>query len=138
MSIREAQQLDFDFIEELDTPEAYRNKAGMFTELWGWIEKNVYRTNRLKGWLETNRERRDGELIALIHSEISECLEALRHNNPPSENVPEISAAEEELADTLIRIMDMAFHRKWNVPRALFLKMEYNKTRPYKHGGKMF
>lgn len=137
MSDRKYQSnVDVDFVEELDTPEEYKQRAGMFAELWGWVEKKIYRTNRLKGWL--NRERRDGELIALIHSEISECLEWLRHDNPKSDHVPEISGAEEELADAIIRIMDLAYMKKWNIPRALFLKMEYNKTRPYRHGGKKF
>ena len=129
-------QLDFDFIEDLESPEEYKGSAGLFATLWGWVEKHIYRTNRLKGWL--TKERRDGELIALIHSEISECLEYLRHGNPASDHVPEISGAEEELADAIIRIMDLAYNKKWNIPRALFLKMEYNKTRPYRHGGKKF
>ena len=37
-----------------------------------------------KGFWET--ERNDGEIIALMHSELSECLEGLRHKNPPSDN----------------------------------------------------
>lgn len=128
--------IDVDFVEELDSPEEYKERAGMFAELWGWVEKKIVRTNRLKGWL--SRERRDAEIVALIHSEVSECLEALRHDNPNSDHVPEISGAEEELADVIIRIMDFAHLKKWNIPKALFLKMEYNKTRPYMHGGKKF
>ncbi|SRR5258706_4593125 len=137
MSDKEDQSnIDVNFIEELDSPEVYKHSAAMFAELWGWVEKKIYRTNRLKGWLSI--ERRDAELIALIHSEVSECLEYLRHDNPVSDHVPEISGAEEELADVIIRIMDIAYMHKWNIPKALFLKMEYNKTRPYKHGGKKF
>ena len=135
MSDKEDQtNIDVNFIEDLESPEEYKQSAGMFAELWGWVEKKIYRTNRLKGWLVI--ERRDGELVALIHSEISECLEWLRHGNPASDHVPEISGAEEELADAIIRIMDLAYHKKWNIPKALFLKMEYNKTRPYRHGKK--
>ena len=129
------ENLDVDYVEDLDSKENYQLKAATFTELWDWVAKNIYRTNVLKGW--TSKERSDGEQIALIHSELSEALEALRHHNPDSK-VVSVSAAEEEIADAIIRIMDMAYHKRWNIPKALFLKMEYNKTRPYRHGGKLF
>lgn len=129
------QNLDPNFVDELDADDIIKEKALLFTEMWNWLEKRIYRINRLKGWL-TN-ERKDGELIALIHSEISECLEALRHGNPKSDKI-DISNAEEELADAVIRIMDMAFTKKFNIPEALMKKLEYNKTRPYRHGGKTF
>lgn len=137
MSDKEDQSnIDVNFVEDLESPTEYKESAGMFAVLWQWVEKKIHRTNRLKGWL--NAERRDGELIALIHSELSECLEWLRHGNPASDHVPDISGAEEELADAIIRIMDLAYAKGWNIPKALFLKMEYNKTRPYRHGGKKF
>lgn len=125
-----------DLYPEVEPEEEYKEKVEMFAVLWNWVEKQINRTNRLKGWL--TKERRDGELIALMHSELSEALEGLRHNNPQSDKIPDVTQAEEELADTLIRIMDMAYSKGWNIPKALFLKMEYNKSRPYLHGGKAF
>lgn len=41
---------------------------------------------------------------------------------------------EEELADVIIRILDMAEAKDWNIAKAIIEKHEYNKTRPYKHG----
>ena len=130
----EGRELDPDYVDNLESNDVYRENVRMFAETWLWTEKNINRTNRLKGWL--SKERREGELIALIHSEVSEALEGLRHGNPKSEKIPEVSQAEEELADAIIRIMDMAYCAKWNIPKALFLKIEYNKTRPYRHGKK--
>lgn len=80
----------------------------------------------------------DGTLIALIHSEVSEALEALRCWNPPSEKIGEFSSAEEELADAIIRILDLGKARGWRIPEAMIAKMAYNESRPYKHGGKKF
>ncbi len=69
-----------------------------------------------------------------MHSELSECLEAIRHGNPPSEHIPDYFGAEEELADLVIRVMDMACGRGWDVGNAIIAKMEFNGGRPYKHG----
>ena len=84
------------------------------------------------GWWEEPRE--DGTLIALIMSEAAEALEALRKGNGPDEHCPQFSGAEVELADVVIRIMDMAEARGWNVAGAIVAKHEFNKSRPYKHG----
>jgi hypothetical protein len=87
------------------------------------------------GWWD-GEDRNDGEMIALMHRELSEALEALRAGNPPDDKVPEFSGVEVELADCIIRIMDTAIARGWLVAEALVMKMEYNKLRPYRHGGK--
>jgi hypothetical protein len=75
-----------------------------------------------------------GEKLALMHSELSELLEGHRHRNPPSDHIPEFSAAEEEAADLLIRLLDTAREEKWRIGEAVLAKMDFNATRPYKHG----
>lgn len=88
-----------------------------------------------RGWW--TEPRNDGELIALMHSELSEGLEALRKPGP-SDHIPEFSGIEEELADVIIRIMDMSVARGYNLADAILAKIEFNATRPHKHGGKVF
>lgn len=100
------------------------------------IAVEVNQTAIEKGWCEDDRN--EGELIALMHSELSEALEALRHGNPPDDKIPEFSGAEAELADVIIRIMDMAVAKGYRVGDAVVAKMEFNKSRSYKHGGKRF
>lgn len=87
------------------------------------------------GWYDGG-ERNDGEVIALMHCELSEALQALREGNPPDKHCPEYSSLEIELADAIIRIMDYAGAKGMDIGGAIEAKMAYNTTRPYKHGRK--
>lgn len=74
------------------------------------------------------KERNFGELIALIHSELSEALEGDR-KNLSSDHIEGFSMVEEELADALIRIFDLAGAMELRLGEAFMTKMEYNQIR---------
>jgi len=74
------------------------------------------------------KDRNNGELIALMHSELSEALEELRKPNCKMKLVGE------ELADCVIRILDFCGGRNIDLQALLEKKIRKNKKRPYKHG----
>lgn len=100
-----------------------------------YAQNEIHATAKEKGWWDDG-ERNIGEMLALIHSEVSEALEAVRGGNPADDKVPEYSGLEAELADVMIRIFDMAGGLELDVIGAMFAKMEYNKGREHKHGKK--
>jgi NTP pyrophosphatase (non-canonical NTP hydrolase) len=85
-----------------------------------------------KGWYEVPRGV--PELLCLIHSEVSEALEAYRH---AGDNITDIfENIGEELADIIIRVADMAEYFKIDLDHHVVRKYNLNMRRPYRHGGK--
>ena len=74
-----------------------------------------------------------GNKLALVHSEVTEVLEAIRKNKGSEEVV-------EEMADILIRTLDLYASMRnagfidHSLDEILFKKMEKNKVRPKLHG----
>lgn len=73
-------------------------------------------------------KRNKGELLCLIHSEISECMEGER-KGLQDDKLPHRKMAEVELADTLIRIFDYAGAHMYDLEGAYQEKRAYNKQR---------
>lgn len=115
--------------------EAGKPITEAFTESWAVLASLVCRNAQEKGF---NSLQHEAISIALMHSELSEALEHRRHGNPPDDKIPEFSGMEAELADCVIRIMDFGQARGLRIAEAVVAKIDYNRLRPHKHGGKEF
>lgn len=73
-----------------------------------------------------------------IHGEVQELWEAYRSGTEDDlcdKNI-ELSQKEEELADLIIRALDIGRRLKINIVQAVNIKHNYNTTRPFLHGKK--
>lgn len=118
------------------------------------LSQEIHAISKSKGFYEPSEKKNTGEVIALVHSELSEALEADRNgyneiinddiltklgqfDNETFKKAFELHIKDtfaDEWADALIRILDFAAYKKMNIEQHVKLKMRYNSLRPYKHG----
>jgi len=89
-------------------------------------------------------KRNKGEMIALMHSELSEALEGVRKDKK-DDHLPQWKSEEIEMADAVIRIFDYCWGHCLDIGPAIIAKLHYNSKRAdhkpenrVKKGGKKF
>lgn len=94
-------------------------------------QDTVHECNR-KWWIDLTTgqplKRNVGEMLMLSVTELSEAMEGYR-KNLMDDKLPKRSMLEVELADCVIRILDMGGGLKLDVGGAFIEKMHYNLTR---------
>lgn len=104
------------------------------THMLTHLRDAIHLSNRQAGWWDGVPEgaypslHHQATCLALIHSEISEALEGIR-KNLQDDKLPDRPAAEVELADALIRILDFCGAMNYDIGGALMAKLAYNQTR---------
>ena len=127
------------------------------------LATEIHENAKSKGFFDS--EKNIGEMLCLIHSEVSEALEADRkkwyyenideskkwfikgladakYGSPFNEeeafqNEFEHSVKntfEDELADVVIRVLDLCAFKGIDIESHIKAKMRYNSSRPHKHG----
>ncbi len=101
------------------------------------LAQEIYTTAKEHGWYD--KPRSFGDMLSLCHQELSEALDEVRNGKPMVylgvDGKPEGTAV--ELCDCIIRILDYLGYEGIDIDAVMRQKMEYNKTRPYRHGGKV-
>lgn len=126
------------------------------------LAKKIHGNNVEKGF--DSKKAHFALCVALIHSEVSEALEADRSGKRadlkaytskiPFSTAPLIGKSapvnveafrehikdtvEDELADVVIRVLDYCGAHNIDISKHVALKVQYNETREHKHGGKFY
>lgn len=112
----------------------------------------VHQNAKSKGFYD--EPKNTGEMLALIHSEVSEALEADRKDSYCTANLNVLGGwvhdddfqveykakakgtFEEEMADIVIRVFDMCGYKGIDLQAHVEMKMRFNALREHKHGKK--
>jgi NTP pyrophosphatase (non-canonical NTP hydrolase) len=104
----------------------------------------AHANSRAKGWYDEELGPKNiPEMLALLHSEVSEALEDYRDGKmaltfaKDAQNNAKPCGFPSEIADILIRVGDLAGHLGIDLEEAVRAKMAHNATRPHRHGGKV-
>ena len=116
--------------------------------------RKIHKTSVDKGWWEYKPQSNatdfsNGHIamkLLLASGELSEAFEEIRAGRKPDEiyykdsketGTKKPEGVPIEIADCIIRLLDLCEYWHIDIERALAVKMTYNEERPYRHGGKL-
>lgn len=103
------------------------------------LGKRIHSDNERNGWHD---DWNVAEKLMMVVTECAEAVDEIRHHHESDEvyyNVgsPKPEGFPVEIADAIIRLLDIAEEEKCldMLPVVILEKLEYNKTRGFRHGG---
>lgn len=105
------------------------------------LAAEINATATQKGFWEEGKDRDPAKILMLIVTELAEAFEEIRDGHPLDyeyyDHKMKPSGVPSEMADAIIRALDACHAWGIDIDRVVREKMEYNKTRPHKHGRTM-
>lgn len=116
------------------------------------LSVEIHQNAKNKGFFDD--EKNIGEMLCLVHSEVSEALEADRDDKYTTVSIQSINGwvndedfkkafinnvkdtFEDELVDVIIRTFDLAAYKGMDIESHIKAKMRFNSLREHKHGKK--
>lgn len=125
--------------EVSEAQEEWRNGRGLTETYWSFpnVDQALIKLDNGRVWVY-NYEwglRRPGDGLDI--PEWLELTPELLRRMPNMYGKIKPEGIPSELADIIIRVLDICGHLDIDIANALADKMAYNETRPYRHGGKL-
>ena len=119
-----------------------------FIHIFDWAQRAGHQVNVANGWWDDRNTIIESGLpgstqivvigcLGLVHSEVSEAVEAVRKHDPATWGDAQTKdTLVRELAGTVVRCMDLA--ERFNLPlaQAIVEEIKANAERGFRHGGK--
>ena len=133
---RRVEEVYADFMQDY---KIMREELNEITPINKWVYE-IHKNAVQHGWYDGNSAKNFGELLMLVVTEVAEVMEEYRNGRLMRETYVnekgKMCGIPSELADIVIRVMDICGYYEIDLEQAIAEKHEYNKSRPYKHGGK--
>jgi hypothetical protein len=129
-----------DRLVEIKKELEYLRKDTGFRSSFSKLQSLMHEIAQIKGWWEPGKSF--GEQIVMMHSELSEVIEAYREEDGDTTSIwlKNFTSKPEgvpiELADLSIREFDTCEYYGIDLLDAILMKALYNLQRPQRHGGK--